>query len=340
VTLLRPQLVVLAPLLALIFALALGLHWRRLRSLGRAYDQAAVRRLFPVRLDRFPTGRLMSLLAAGLAIGLAAAGPVWEPPEPPEPPPPLDLAIAVDLSLSMSADDAAPTRIARARRVIEELTEQVPSARFSLVVFAGWPYTLLPPTHDLAVVRYFAQSLRVELVQERDRGSSLSDALMVARSTLESRPTPGGGRAILVLSDGEVFEEEGGVVDAAAAVTADGLQVWVGGLGSETGAPLSLEGEPIRDASGRPITASRNTTLLRAVADAGRGRYEDVTEEGGLESLAAGLRALGGDDGGGASEPLDATSLLMLLAIPLLLWESIADAGRAPTTRRGRREPS
>ncbi|HSH74130.1 MAG TPA: VWA domain-containing protein, partial [Longimicrobiales bacterium] len=238
-TLLRPQLVVLAPLLALLLALALGLHWRRLRRLERAYDQAAARRIFPVRLDRFPTGRLLSLLAAGLAIGLAAAGPVWEPPEPPEPPPPLDLAIAVDLSLSMAAEDAAPTRIARAREVIEELTEELPSARFSLVVFAAWPYTLLPPTHDLAVVRYFARSLRVEVVQERDRGSSLSGAFEVARSALESRETLGGPRAILLLTDGETFEDEGGVAEAAAAVAADGLEVWVGGLGSDNGAPLS-----------------------------------------------------------------------------------------------------
>src|SRR5690606_11833556 len=141
--------------------LALGARWRRLRAFARAYDVPALRRLLPVAPERFPTARLLALVVAAAAIGLAAAGPVPARPPSPEPQAPLDVAIAVDLSLSMGAMDVPPSRLARAREVIDTLTRALPSVRFSVVVFAGWPYTLVPPTDDPAVVRWFADALSV-----------------------------------------------------------------------------------------------------------------------------------------------------------------------------------
>ena len=294
-----------------------------------------LRRLLPSGLDRFPTARLLYLVGAGALIGLAAAGPLWIDPEPPEPPQPLDLAIAVDLSLSMTAQDAPPSRIERARETIHRLTEDIPSARFSLVVFAGWPYTLVPPTDDPGVVTYFAESLRPDVVQERDRGNSMGDALEVAIRTLESRPSPESRQAILLITDGDVYGEEEDLVRAASDASGGGFEVWVGGLGTEEGAPLSLEGEGFRDSAGRTVQSGQDVELLRAMADAGRGSYEDITTDDGLESLVEGLRDLSGEDTEGPAEPFDATSLLALLAVPLLLWEGAVDAGRRARPARG-----
>jgi Ca-activated chloride channel family protein len=335
VTFFRPELLPLAPLAALIFALALGSQWRRLVRLTRMYDPAIIDRLFPVRLDHFPTGRLLSLVVAGVALGLAAAGPAEIVPEPPEPPPPLDVAIVVDLSLSMSAADTEPSRIARAREVITRLTEELPSVRFSLVVFAGWPYTLLPPTDDPSVVRYFAQALEADLVGELDRGSSLSGALPLAQSALERRPRPSARRAILVLSDGEAHEVEASVLSAALQVAAAGTEVWVAGLGTQEGTLLSVGNEPVVDASGNAVLTRLNTDLLQAIASSGGGRYENVSNEAGLTAFVGGLRELSGVSDEGLRLPVDATYLLTLLAIPFLLWEGAADAGRGWLRARG-----
>ncbi len=135
-----------------------------------------------------------------------------------------------------------------------------------------------------------------------------------------------------------MFEGERSVLDAVSEVAADGIQTWVGGLGTESGEALLVEGEPVFGARGEPVTVRRNTGLLRAIADAGGGRYADASQDDGLESLAADLRALSGDDLEGAPEPLDATFLLTLLAIPLLLWEGVVDAGRASTAARDAEE--
>ena len=336
----RPEFLALAPLAALLFAFTVGAHWHRVRRLVAAYEHTVLRRLLPATTDRFPTGRLLYLVGAGVLIGLAIAGPVWFDPEPPEAPPPLDVAIAVDLSLSMTAADAFPSRIARARDAIERFTEELPSVRFSLLVFSGWPFVLVPPTDDPAIVRYFVDSLEPEVVQETDRGNSLTAALELARSTLESRPSPEGRQAILVVSDGDVYEDRDEVASAASAAAAGGFEVWVAGVGSQEGASLTLEGAPVRDVTGRAVRTSQDVDLLRSLADAGAGRYEDISDDAGLQSLIADLRDLSGDSEEGPAEPFDTRYLFALLAIPLLLWEGIVDAGRAGRGRKATRDES
>lgn len=335
-TLRNPELAALAPLMALLFALALGAHWRRMRRLARAFDAPALRRLFPMTLDRFPRARLVCLLVAGLAVGLAAAGPVRVGRDAPTPP--LDLALVVDLSLSMGATDAPPSRIARARDLIDRLTEELPSVRFSLVTFAAWPLELVPPTDDAGIVRYFTDSLHVELVREPDRGSALGEALYLAGETLAERPRPDARRAVLVISDGGV-QDAASVKDVVARLAADEIEIWTAGIGSRQGAAILAGSHPILD-GGEPVVATLDASLLRGVAAAGGGRYQDVTEEPGLEALVASLRELSGDARADASSPIDASFLLTLLAVPLLLWDGAADAGRAIALPRRRRAPS
>ena len=324
----RPELLALAPLAAILFAFTAGAHWRRLRRLATAYELAALRRLLPTSPGRFPTQRFLCLVGGGALLGLAAAGPVLWDPESPESVPPLDVAIAVDLSLSMNAAGGTGSRIERAQEAIDRLTEELPSVRFSLVVFAGWPYTLVPPTDDPDVIRYFVDSLQPELVEELDRGNSLGSTLELAGATLETRPSEGGRQAILVISDGDVFEDEEVLVRAVADAAARGFEVWIAGLGSEEGSPISIAGEPVLDPVGRAVRTSQNADLLRAMAEAGQGRYEDITEDGGLDALVDDLRDLSGDSREGPAEPFDTTALFALLAIPLLLWEGVVDARR------------
>ena len=336
----RPELLALAPLVAILFAFTVGAHWRRLRRLATAYELTALRRLLPTSPGRFPTQRFLCLVGAGALLGLAAAGPVLWDPEPPAPVPPLDVAIAVDLSLSMNAagETGNPgdpgnagdprSRMERAREAIDRLTEELPSVRFSLVVFAGWPYMLVPPTDDPSVIRYFVDSLEPEVVQEPDRGSSLGSTLELAGRALKSRPSEDGRQAMLVISDGDVFEDEQVLVSAAADAAARGFEVWIAGLGSEEGSPISIAGEPVLDAAGRAVRTSQNADLLSAMAQAGQGRYEDITEDEGLDSLVDELRDLSGDSREGPAGPFDTTALFALLAIPLLLWEGVVDARR------------
>jgi len=335
----RPEYLVLAPLAALLFALALGMRFRRLRRLGDAYQTSALARLLPVGMGRFPTRRLASLLTAGAAIGLAAAGPGWEVGGDEARLPPLDVSIAVDLSLSMTATDAAPTRIARAREVIGLLSEELPSVRFSLVMFAGFPHLVLPPTDDPTLLAFFAQSLGVELVGRNDRGDAIGDALYWAGEALEQRPSDEARSIVLLFSDGG-DEPAGPTLEAATWLDSLSVEVWVAALGSSSGSAIFAEGVPVLDRGGVPVVARLNEDLLRDAAATGGGRYFNVSDAAGVDALLADLRELSGDLEEPPPPPVDAAFLLALLAIPLLLWEGAADAGRGVGRLRASEVPS
>jgi Ca-activated chloride channel family protein len=328
-TLTRPELLPLAAVAAALLTLALFVQWRRRRRLMGFLGGAALGRLLPEGALRFPLARAACLLIAAAALGIAAAEPQPEV-EPPPPPAPLDLAIAVDVSLSMGAADVDPSRIARARTVVARLADAFPGARLVLVVFADWPYLLVPATDDTRVVHYFAEALSADLVVDRDQGTALSAAIDQARAALAARPRAGARRVVLLVSDGGAHEEIATVVEAARAAARDGVEVWTAGLGSARGTQLETVTGPVVDPSGAPVITRLEEPLLVEVAEAGGGSYEHVGDEGGLRALVAGL--LGGQVGAASARrsPPDATLLLALLALTVLVGEGFLDGARSP----------
>jgi Ca-activated chloride channel homolog len=324
----HPEFLAAAPLVMLLVSLALLAQRRRMRRLADAYGDTAIGRLVPVDVRRLPTARLVCLLIAGLALCLAAAGPGVTTNAGARAAAPLDIAIVVDVSVSMGATDIAPTRIQRARDVIVRLSQEVPKARLCLVLFGDWPYTLVPPTDDSHVVEYFAQSLTATLIANLassirtasgDHGTSLQAAIAHARAALDARPAAGAAQVILVISDGAILGNAGEVVSAVPAAAGKGAVVWTAGIGTTRGA---------RFAGGSDVIAGFGEPLLQAVAKAGEGVYADVSHDRGVRSLVSGLRRLVGVATAEDVIPERITFWLLLSAMLALLWEGGLDVGK------------
>ena len=324
----HPEFLAVAPLVMLLVSLALLAQRRRLRRLADAYGDSAIGRLLPADVRRFPTARLACILIASLAICLAAAGPGVMTGRGAKAAAPLDIAIVVDVSVSMGAKDVEPTRIQRARDVIARLSKEVPRARLSLVLLGDWPYTLVPPTDDPHVVEYFAQSLTAALVSNLassirtasgDHGASLQSAIAHARAALDARPAAGATKVILVVSDGAIPGNADGMVSAVPAAAGKGAVVWTAGIGTTNGARLAGSSDGI---------AGFGEPLLQAIATAGEGVYEDVSDDRGVRSLVSGLRRLVGVATAQDVIPERITFWLLLSAILALLWEGGLDVGK------------
>jgi Ca-activated chloride channel homolog len=312
VTFSRPEFLAAAPPAMLLLWLTLLARRRRVRRLAEAYGDTAIGRLVPGNVLRFPAARLAVLLIAVLAICVAAAGPGEIANPGSSAAASLDIAIVVDASLSMNVADIEPTRIQRARDVVVRLSKEVPQARLSLVLFGDWPYTLVPPTDDPSVVAYFAQSLTGALVSglaasirtlSGDRSASLQAAVAHARAALDARPTLSAAKVILVISDGAIAGDEENVGSAVVAAAGKGAVVWTAGIGTDT------------------VEMALDEQLLRSVAMAGRGVYENVSHDGGLQTLVSDLRRLSGVSGPEDVVPERITVCLVLLAMGALLWE-------------------
>jgi len=336
VTFERPDLLALAPVTVLILAMSVTSLWRRRQRLADAYGGVhTASRLTHTALGRYPALRLVCLIGAAIALTLGVAGPQTDEEEPLDPPAPVDLVVAVDVSLSMSANDVDGTRIGRAQRLLEQLTRTAPVDRMALSLFADWSYGLVPLTDDPGVVSFFAPWVVPHMVERRDQGTSLGGAVSQAGRALEARSRPEARRIILVVTDGEAHGQNGAVLDSIATSVRLGFSVWTAGIGTRAGAPLMAVGSdgtpgdaPLLDDRGSPVTAYYDEALLREMSDAGAGRFFDVSDDAGVRAL---LRALQDESGAAQGEepgPTSPVPWLPLFVLPLLLWDAISDSGR------------
>jgi Ca-activated chloride channel family protein len=200
--------------------------------------------------------------------------------------------------------------------------------RVGLLLFAGRTYPLSPPATDKDAIRFFLGGIDPGLVNENDEGTSLAGALEGALALLEAREAPTGGRAIVIVSDGDSpAEDRGALLDAARGMARRGVRVFTIGVGSEQGAGLSRPnlagrwGGPILASDGRPVVSRLERELLAEVASRGGGRYADASAPLEMRAALGALAALA-DDGGpraGRYAGLGPVFWLALVALLLLL---------------------
>ena len=146
---------------------------------------------------------------------------------------------------------------------------------------------------------------------------------------LRAEPSPDAEPVILLLTDGDAYDDEGEILDSIAVATSAGVRLWTAGLGTEAGAPLAEPGSgpPLLDETGAPVVVRMNEPLLRRIAEAGGGSYHDASDERGLRALVDDLTGVA-RTAESEDEPPSLAFWLMLLGLPLLLWEGAVDSGR------------
>lgn len=182
----------------------------------------------------------------------------------------LDIAVVIDISPSMAADDIEPTRLKRAALELRDLAGRLGDDRAALVAFSGYAYRLLPLTHDLELLNYYAGALDPGLT--RRHGSNLAQALEFAGQALGD--DRGRGRAVVVLSDGET-DDRAGALAATDRLQKRGIPVFALGIGTAAGAPVPGATGFLRAAE--DIVISRlDRALLARIAQRSGGDYADA----------------------------------------------------------------
>lgn len=122
----------------------------------------------------------------------------------------LTLAIGLDVSKSMLAEDVPPNpqaepianRLNRGRTFIGELLNQLEGERIALFFFARSGIEVVPPTRDHGFVRYILR--HTDMSRLTDSGSDLLAAVTTAETLLSGDGH--GVEAIVLISDGEDTE--------------------------------------------------------------------------------------------------------------------------------------
>ncbi|MCR5444893.1 MAG: VWA domain-containing protein [Bacteroidales bacterium] len=255
-------------------------EWRRHRRLEAWADSAMFGRLIPDRSGWRPIAKLTLTLMGLALLVVALANPQFGTRIEKGKRTGSDVAICLDLSNSMMAEDIQPNRLERSKRVVSNLLSSFAGDRVSLVAFAGSSFIQMPLTADYSATKLFLDEMDCGMISEQ--GTAIGDAIGKAMLTLgfgdESREwVKGKNRAIIVISDGE--NHEGDAVEAAREAAREGVRVCTIGMGLPEGSPIpEMDGRGHsngykRDRDGNVIMTHLNEQMLREVADAGKGVY-------------------------------------------------------------------
>lgn len=182
----------------------------------------------------------------------------------------IETIIAVDISNSMLAEDVVPSKLEKSKLLVENLIDNFTEDKIGLIVFAGEAFVQLPITNDYVSAKMFLQDMEPSLISTQ--GTDLARAIRLAMNSFSQQEKI--GRAIIVITDGE--DHEGGALEAAKEAKKKGINVFILGVGSTTGAPIPMGNGYLTDASGKTVMTALNEQMCQEVAQAGNGTYIHV----------------------------------------------------------------
>ena len=230
----------------------------------------------------------------------------------------LDIAIALDLSTSMLAEDLAPNRVEAAKQALRELVARRPNDRLALVVFAGKAYTQVPLTLDHGVLNQAIDNLEAGTLED---GTAIGDALGVAINRI--RDSEAKGKAVVLITDGD--NNAGRLTPNDSAALAAELKIPIFpilvGSGAEARAPVQ------KGTDGRITYASVavpvNPELLAQLAATTHGRFQRADDSEALQrSLHGVLDSMDRtklSDGGATRAPRELFSTFLFTALSFAL---------------------
>jgi Ca-activated chloride channel family protein len=278
----------LAPVIAVLAAL-LAFRVRSARRKAVLSWAPALAAVHPGRSGPWIIG-LATLLAA-----VGAAGPRYGRQETELQGRALNLAIGIDISRSMLAEDVAPNRLQRAVRAARRLVQDARGDRLALLAFAGRSYILTPLTLDDAAVALQLDALDPDVASE---GGTDLDAVLQQGTEMLTAAAEGGARVLVLFTDGEGHDSLDAAVAAARRIRAAGVTLVLVAAGDTIPARIPIRDERgaltgyKTDADGSTVRTWRRDFMLRAIADAAGGILvggDAPDQEGAVRRVIAGL---------------------------------------------------
>ena len=184
----------------------------------------------------------------------------------------VDIVFALDVSKSMLAEDIAPNRIFKAKRLVSEIFNKLGSDRVGIIAYASTAIPVLPITTDFSSAKMFLESLNTDMLSSQ--GTSIIEAIQLSKGYFDDDNQT--NRILCILSDGEdhEFKED----QLFSAIQESGITIFTVGLGSIKGAPIPIKENNIvksykKDEKGEVVITRLNENLLQKMANQSAGKY-------------------------------------------------------------------
>ncbi len=221
----------------------------------------------------------LAIVVAVMTLGLA--GPSWQ-----QKPQPLqqqsdNLAIVLDLSLSMLASDQKPNRLTRAKHKLMDLLEQRKEGNTALIVYSGDSYVVTPLTDDINTLKSMLPPLDPFIMPAMGSRPELA----IEQSIEVLKNGAGTGGKILLITDG-IEAKNLQQIDSLLKNTPFPLSVLA--VGTEQGGPINIPERGYLKDNGSVIIPKTDFDLLSQLASNHSGVMEPISfSDSDIEALKA-----------------------------------------------------
>lgn len=269
----NPQYLYLLLVIPALMVLFMVVNMRRRRRLAR-FGNPEIMALLTPEVSRWrPRFKSLLILCAIASLIVAAARPQLGSKLREESSQGVEMMFVVDVSNSMLAEDFEPNRLERTKYAISRLFEGMDQDRAGLIAFAGDATVQLPITSDFRMAAAFVNRLSPNLVGVQ--GTSVAKALDLALLSFSEQSKA--SKVIILITDGESHEDN--AITTAERAKAQGVKIFTIGIGTPEGAPISIDGEFIKDQDGNMVVTKLNEEMLEQIAAISEGGYLKATKQ-------------------------------------------------------------
>lgn len=184
----------------------------------------------------------------------------------------VDIVFAIDVSRSMLAEDIAPNRLEKAKRLVTEIINNLKGDRVGIIGYAGSAFPQVPITTDYATAKMFLQGMNTNMVSSQ--GTAIKDAIQLANTYYNDESQT--NRLLFILSDGE--DHRGGLEEIAEKAAQNGIRIFTIGLGTVKGGPIPIKrnGRTLRylkNNQGETVITKMQPETLKKIARTANGEY-------------------------------------------------------------------
>jgi Ca-activated chloride channel family protein len=274
------------------------LHWRWKNAVAARMDNP---RLLVWRSARKQVAQFVLVIVGLCLCVVALARPQWGERQRTVKREGVDIVFALDISKSMLAADANPSRLRVAKDELVRVLDQLRGDRAGLVVFTGISFAQAPLTTDYGAIKFYLKRLHPNdmPVGGTASGRAITDAIelltgeRLLRGVAEDESlTPDTGlqraktQVIFLVTDGE--DHDGNPERAAELAAERGIRVYTIGIGSPEGVPIPMydrEGgitQYKKDRQGNTVYTKLNDDALKKVAAITGGTYQHYDARGSM----------------------------------------------------------
>ena len=190
----------------------------------------------------------------------------------------IDIAMVLDISGSMLAEDLKPNRLEAAKDVIDNFINGRTSDRIGLVVFARDAFTQCPLTVDYPVLRNLLKDIKSGMIED---GTAIGNA--IANGVNRLKDSEAKSKIIILLTDGVNNAGEVDPVSAAEIAKTFGIRIYTIGVGTRGNAPF-----PVQTPFGiryQMAPVEIDEAVLQKIAGITDGHYFRATDNRTLEDI-------------------------------------------------------